>query len=664
MLALPLGIRPFMYNEHFKLDGTPFSIAPDPRYLYMSAQHREALAHLLYGVDAGGGFVLLTGEVGAGKTTVCRCFLQQVGAHCRVAYIFNPRLSAAELLQAICQEFAISLPATSAPDRTRELVEALNRHLLASHARGEHNLLIIDEAQNLSADVLEQLRLLTNLETNERKLLQIILIGQPELRQQVQQPALEQLAQRIIARYHLGPLSAADCRAYIVHRLAVAGARSAPLFSDAAMRTVHQVSGGVPRRINLVCDRALLAAYSRNQARVSTALVRQAASEIFADGKVRSLRQVAGAAVAVLTTLAVALAYAWRPQSEVGPAAQAVPGAGASAATAAAAGGVAAVPATASLSSGAASGAGASSIAPSGASVSATSSAAQSAPSDLAAASGTPASGTTAGVTIVDGAALRRLALSEERMLPRLSAAWGERSEIARADGERAAGEHAKGERTDGPLLANSTCADLVSKGLFCYRLRAGLGQARELDRPFLLKLKGAMATVGAPGMGGTTGTGGMVGAAGGTAGGTAGGAVGAGAWVLVREMNGHEARLESPQGMMRIRLPLLEAASAGEVLSLWRMDPAFRTQLTAGMRGPDVDWLARQLARWESGSPGAAMRDVQLDATLINRIRQFQQLQGLDADGLVGPRTWMKLHAIAGLREPRLQAPLNLASR
>jgi general secretion pathway protein A len=607
-----------MYNDHFQLDGTPFSIAPDPRYLYMSAQHREALAHLLYGVDAGGGFVLLTGEVGAGKTTVCRCFLQQVGAHCRVAYIFNPRLSAAELLQVICQEFAIALPATSAPDRTRELVEALNRHLLASHARGEHNLLIIDEAQNLSADVLEQLRLLTNLETNERKLLQIILIGQPELRQQVQQPALEQLAQRIIARYHLGPLSVADCRAYIVHRLAVAGARSAPLFSDSAMRAVHQVSGGVPRKINLVCDRALLAAYSRNQARVNTALVRQAASEIFADGKVKSLRQVAGAAVAVLATLAVALAYAWRPQQgEAGPATLAMPNA------------VAAATAAAGASPAVASALGTSAVT----SGSATSSATQSAPSDSAASSikqSTPgtlplaASGNApSGLPMLDGAALHQLALGEEQMLPHLATAWG-----GRADGERAQGE---------PAVSNATCANLASTGLFCYRLRAGLGQARELDRPFLLKLKSPVAT---------------------------GGAVGAGAWVLVREMNGHEARLESRQGVARIRLPLLEAASAGEVLSLWRMDPAFRVQLTVGMRGPDVDWLARQLARWESGSVEAGIRDVQMDVKLVDRVRQFQQLQGLDADGLVGPRTWMKLHAIAGQREPRLQAPLNLASR
>ncbi len=548
-----------MYNHHFQLDGTPFSIAPDPRYLYMSAQHREALAHLLYGVDAGGGFVLLTGEVGAGKTTVCRCFLQQVGAQCRVAYIFNPRLSAAELLQTICAEFAIELPADLAPGRTRELVEALNRHLLESHARGEHNLLIIDEAQNLSADVLEQLRLLTNLETNERKLLQIVLIGQPELRQQVQQPALEQLAQRIIARYHLGPLSAPDCRAYIVHRLAVAGARSSPLFSEAAMRAVHRVSGGVPRKINLVCDRALLAAYARKESRVDEALVKQAATEIFSKASAPRRRPLASAVAALSLLLVLGAGWAWFGKAPAWRGESTLPVQSA----------VAAPAISPRLEQ---------SLAPAAAKV----------------------------ASIADAQSLARAAWSEEDGLPQLSKLWGMQEQAGKGD-----------------------CPELAGVGLFCYRLQMGLGQARELDRPFLLKLKAAGEK-----------------------------------WVLVRDMDALQARLETANGPAAIRLPQLEAASDLEVLTLWRMDPGFRVQLLKGMRGPDVDWLARQLAAWADSAADAKPQDSVMDAALINRVRQFQQVQGLGADGVVGPRTWMKLNAVAGLSEPRLQASLNLASR
>ena len=193
-----------MYAAHFGLKREPFSIAPDPRYLFMSERHREALAHLLYGVRGGGGFVLLTGEIGAGKTTVCRCFLEQVPERCNVAYIFNPKLTATELLQSVCDEFRIAGARACAESATvKDHVDALNEFLLRTHAAGQNNVLIIDEAQNLSTDVLEQLRLLTNLETNERKLLQIILIGQPELRDMLLEPELEQLAQRVIARYHL-----------------------------------------------------------------------------------------------------------------------------------------------------------------------------------------------------------------------------------------------------------------------------------------------------------------------------------------------------------------------------------------------------------------------------------------------------------------------------
>ena len=223
--AAGTAILPAMYMRFFGLKQQPFSLAPDPRYLYMSKRHREALAHLLYGVGGGGGFVLLSGEIGAGKTTVCRCFLEQIPKRCNVAYIFNPKLTVMELLKTVCDEFHIPLPpAAEVPAPTvKTYVDALNGFLLETHAVGQNNVLIIDEAQMLSAEVLEQLRLLTNLETNERKLLQIVLIGQPELRTMLERPDLEQLAQRVIARFHLNALSAKETEHYIRHRLSVAG---------------------------------------------------------------------------------------------------------------------------------------------------------------------------------------------------------------------------------------------------------------------------------------------------------------------------------------------------------------------------------------------------------------------------------------------------------
>lgn len=271
-----------MYAQFFGLKREPFSIAPDPRYLFMSERHREALAHLLYGLGAGGGFVLLTGEIGAGKTTVCRCFLEQVPKRCNVAYIFNPKLTVEELLRSVCDEFRIpyrhegpGLPTA------KDYVDALNEFLLKTHAVGQNNVLIIDEAQNLSPDVLEQLRLLTNLETRERKLLQIILIGQPELRDMLAGPGLEQLAQRVVARYHLDALSETETAQYIKHRLAVAGMTGVIPIDREARKRIFELSRGVPRRINLLCDRALLGAYSSGTPRVGAAIVEKAAREVF-----------------------------------------------------------------------------------------------------------------------------------------------------------------------------------------------------------------------------------------------------------------------------------------------------------------------------------------------------------------------------------------------
>lgn len=266
-----------MYQSYFNLTEAPFSIAPDPRYLYMSQRHQEALAHLLYGVNGGGGFVLLTGEVGAGKTTVCRCLLGQIPQSCDVAYIFNPKLTVAELLSTICTEFGIDCPSSNTS--VKIFVDCINVYLLDAHAKGRHTVLIIDEAQNLSTEVLEQMRLLTNLETSQRKLLQIILLGQPELATMLARPELTQLAQRIIARYHLGPLTKQEVTAYVRHRLEVSGTQH-QLFPARLMSLLYRLSGGIPRIINVLCDRALLGAYVQGKERVDRMTLKKAAREV------------------------------------------------------------------------------------------------------------------------------------------------------------------------------------------------------------------------------------------------------------------------------------------------------------------------------------------------------------------------------------------------
>ncbi len=306
-----------MYAPHFGWTEDPFTIAPDPRFLFMSQRHDEALAHLVFGLGGGGGFVVLTGEIGTGKTTIFRRFLDELPAHCKLAYVYNPKLSALELLQSITQEFGISLPETSS---AKTCIDALNRFLLAEHALGRHAMLVIDEAQHLSAEVLEQLRLLTNLETAERKLLQIVLIGQPELRAVLRRPDLEQLNQRVVARFHLGPLDADDTALYVAHRLSVVGHKGALPFAPKALARLHEVAGGVPRKINLVCARALLGAYGLGQARVDARMVQSAAAEVF-DVSEAELKgsapasnpamALAAAALAVLVACAAAFALAW-----------------------------------------------------------------------------------------------------------------------------------------------------------------------------------------------------------------------------------------------------------------------------------------------------------------------------------------------------------------
>ena len=308
-----------MYLEHYGLNEAPYSITPDPRFVFLSERHRDALAHLLFGIGqgGGGGFVQLTGEVGTGKTTLSRLLLEQLPDDTRVALLLNPRLGPIELLETVCEELHVDI--ANARGSGKALVDALNACLLRAYADGLRVVLIVDEAQNLSAESLEQVRLLTNLETDTQKLLQVVLIGQPELREALAKPELRQLAQRITARFHLTPLSEHETGEYLRHRFRVAGGRHFPL-TAAAVRRVHRHANGVPRLANVIAERALLAGYARDAATIDPKLVDAAAREVLParnamDGRLPTAWLLATAGALLLGLIGWAF---WRPATQTG----------------------------------------------------------------------------------------------------------------------------------------------------------------------------------------------------------------------------------------------------------------------------------------------------------------------------------------------------------
>jgi general secretion pathway protein A len=634
-----------MYVQHFGLEHEAFSIAPDPRYLYLGERHREALAHLLYGLGGGGGFVLLTGEVGAGKTTVCRCFLEQVPPNCQVAYVFNPKLTVTELLAVVCEEFGIAVPATADghPPTVKTYIDPLNQFLLAEHAAGRNGVLVIDEAQQLAPEVLEQLRLLTNLETNERKLLQIILIGQPELRELLAAPGLTQLAQRVIARYHLGPLDEADTARYLAHRLAVAGLRGPSPIGTALVRRIHRLSGGIPRRINLLCDRALLGAYSQGAAAVDRRTLDQAAREVFGPAP----RGPVGAGL----RLPVVLAPAWsrvllgvvigaiaagavfwameRPRNgaaEPGSVSMAGGAAGPSrtasgpaqagptmalgkSAVAAAAGlqraAVAASGAGAGSGTSASTGAGAGAVAGMASpSVSASASALQPGAAPASAArpglNATPAlkpdpvSTAAAPATLTLDQLRKRLAgqrLEEDEAWRQLAVAWGER------------------------LPAGDPCTAAARERLQCYHTRSGLLRLRAIDRPAMLVLRDGDG----PPM-----------------------------HLVLVGLGAKQAWLQLGNERVAISLGDLANWWQGEFGTYWRSSAA-SPDSPAARNGYDAE-LARRLALADSSPTVPASA-----AELRSRLARFQISRGLMPDGSVGPLTQMLINQAAGIAEPRL---------
>ena len=298
-----------MYLKHFNLTERPFSIAPDPRFLYMSVRHKEALAHLLYGMGEGGGFVQLTGEVGTGKTTICRCLLEQVPENVDLAVVLNPKVTAIELIATVCDELGVEYPHEHS---IKTLIDVLNEYLLEAYTRGRRTVLIIDEAQNLDAEVLEQVRLLTNLETSTQKLLQIVLIGQPELRSLLASEDMRQLSQRITARYHLEPISREETEAYIRHRLQICGS-SRNIYSRRAINRIHKLSGGIPRLINVLCDRAMLGAYVEGKSQVDLKVLKKAAREVISEARPDGANRQLPWLLAVLTVVALGALFILQP---------------------------------------------------------------------------------------------------------------------------------------------------------------------------------------------------------------------------------------------------------------------------------------------------------------------------------------------------------------
>ena len=309
-----------MYESFFQLDEAPFNLTPDPRFIYLSPGHQEALEHMIYGVEQRKGFVLIAGDIGAGKTTLTRLLLDRLNGKARTALIFNTFLNEIELLRAVNREFGLPAEASG----REPLIQSLNAFLVEQMRQGANAVLILDEAQNLSVPVLEQIRMLSNLETDHRKLIQIILVGQPELARTLARPDLAQLNQRVTVRCHLDPLGPEDTMRYILHRLSVAGPRNLARFSAKSMRLVHRFSGGVPRRINALCDRALLAAYARGDQHLAPRYIRQARAEVMGNEAAGRQPRLEGLnrkniLAAVLLVLGLALAAVWGYQIRHGP---------------------------------------------------------------------------------------------------------------------------------------------------------------------------------------------------------------------------------------------------------------------------------------------------------------------------------------------------------
>lgn len=593
-----------IYTDYFGLNESPFSIAPNPEYLYMSDRHREALAHLMYGIQGDGAFILLSGEVGTGKTTVCRCLLEQIPTQVDTAFILNPKLTAEELLAAACDDLSIAYPEHAS---IKTLTDAMNAYLLEAHARDRRTVLIIDEAQNLSIEVLEQLRLLTNLETHQRKLLQIILLGQPELLDVLAKPELRQLSQRITARFHLDALTRDEITAYIRHRLSVAGAKG-NFFSKRAIDQIFRISQGIPRIINLVCDRSLLGAYSEGEMQVTPKIVSKAAKEILGPEKHLSMdwRRIAIAAIVCLTVVTGYLLFDIASESP--------------AETASIEMGVSPEGLGPNRSSDATSMRVGSSESLDQATPFQVENGGSSAPSIN---QGPLSQMSLAGQTEPNESLAMEASISatpEPRMVPQDDIVQVSYTPLATLLG------HAKFQAALNDLLRlwdvdftdpdTATCDLAESIGLFCYESVAGLNEMNDFNRPVIVNLGGR--------------------------------------WFTLMQLSRQSASVLSGDAIYEVAISELLEAWNGNFTLLWRAPPGYQVPLTVGDRGPAVDWLVNRLAIINNASPPLSPGYV-FDGTLESRVRQFQLASGLTPDGIAGVKTWIKINDRDGVPTPRL---------
>jgi general secretion pathway protein A len=589
-----------MYTSFFGLSEKPFAITPDPRYLYLSERHAEALAHLLYGINESGGFIQLTGEVGTGKTTMVRTLLSQLPQHADVAVILNPRVTPAEFLLTICEELGVALPPEDR-DSVKQMVDALNRRLLEAHALGRRVVVIVDEAQNLSPEVLEQVRLLTNLETPTQKLLQIILIGQPELRVLLERNDLRQLAQRITGRYHLSPLSRDESRAYVTHRLRVAGGGGTEIFTLGALAEIHRLSSGIPRVINVCADRALLGAYTRDTRKVTASLVRRAAGEVYGRRFAPAwLGWLAGGVAA--TALVVALVGIWRYWS-LAPERARAQAAAVVAAAAAAKVSLGQAP-TDGVTPGSAAGVtpGSATGATAGATAGGTLGAAAAQPPTVAAAG--PRASAAAPPVPALGAQLEAHAAetTEGEAYRRLFALWG----LTITD-------------------LRDPCAQAAKSGLDCFEQRGSWAEVRMLNRPAILTLIDEQ---------------------------------GNRHQVVLAALDDHFATLELAGHSEKYPLDEVSRLWFGEFAVAWRPKTRRTRALSVGMSGEEVRWLRRSLNALRGTSANPARADL-FDHDLAVAVENFQREHRLNVDGIAGIQTQMVLEtALADPNSPFLQSP------
>lgn len=607
-----------MYNDYFGLREAPFSIAPNPQYLFMSPRHREALAHLLYGIQSDGGFILLTGEVGTGKTTVCRCLLEQIPEDVDTAYILNPKQTAQELLATACDEFKVEYPEGAS---IKVLVDALNKFLLEAHQQSRKTVLIIDEAQNLSVDVLEQLRLLTNLETNQRKLLQIILLGQPELLTLLAKQELRQLSQRVTARFHLDALNKDEVEDYIQHRLDTAGSKGS-LFPPASVKRIFQISNGIPRLINLVCDRALLGTYVQNRLQVDVATVNNAAKEILGDQQKSNGPWIATAAASI----AVAAIGVWIYLSPTEP----MPVAENSApqievvtpeiveTTQTETIEEISVPEPVEQETDTASGIDLASL--------------DLAPTDLAIVAGeivaepielpeeTSPQTEELATTVADDEPSR---ISVLIPAPNPISAM---TDIADASGfatqQAAFAKLLEIWDIEVVLSAQTDACEVAAiSGLQCLSKLGSLRDIAHMNRPVILNL---------------------------TAGDQS-------RWYVVTNIGDDFVEVASNGDKQRLSAAQVLEVWSGFYTLLWRTPPAYQQPAKLGDRGAAIDWLQTQLSFVEGSEVPLSIEGSVFDTTLESRVKRFQISVGLVPDGIVGPQTWIHLNSADASNIPKL---------